>query len=117
MKPTTTVFSHTPPINEIGAATPNPPDIEQINAAIDRQLKVVLERLKVAPDYFDKRQLASRLGISVRTIDNLMKRGLPHFKITSKIVRFPRGAVDEWLAERMVSACSRSVRARRYRLR
>lgn len=55
-----------------------------------------------APDYENKRQLAARLGVSVRTIDNLLTRGLPHCKLTRKLIRFPRGAVDEWLAERQV---------------
>jgi excisionase family DNA binding protein len=55
-----------------------------------------------APDYENKRQLAARLGVSVRTIDNLLKRGLSHLKLTSKLIRFPRAAVDEWLAERQV---------------
>lgn len=55
-----------------------------------------------APEYENKRQLAARLGVSVRTIDNLLVRGLPHLKLTRKLVRFPRAAVDEWLAERQV---------------
>jgi excisionase family DNA binding protein len=55
-----------------------------------------------APDYENKRQLAARLGVSVRTIDNLLTRGLPHLKLTRKLTRFPRAAVDEWLAERQV---------------
>jgi excisionase family DNA binding protein len=55
-----------------------------------------------APDYENKRQLAARLGVSVRTVDNLLTRGLPHCKLTRKLIRFPRAAVDEWLAERQV---------------
>jgi excisionase family DNA binding protein len=55
-----------------------------------------------APDYENKRQLAARLGVSVRTIDNLLTRGLPHLKLTRKLTRFPRAVVDEWLAERQV---------------
>ncbi len=55
------------------------------------------------PDYENKKQLAARLGVSVRTIDNLLTRGLPHLKLTSKLIRSPRAAVDEWLAERQVS--------------
>lgn len=54
------------------------------------------------PEYENKRQLAARLGVSVRTIDNLLKRGLPHLKLTRKLTRFPRVAVNEWLAERQV---------------
>lgn len=53
-------------------------------------------------DYESKKQLAARLGISVRTVDNLLNRGLPHLKLTRKLTRFPRAAVDEWLAERQV---------------
>lgn len=53
-------------------------------------------------DYEDKKQLAARLGVSVRTIDNLLTRGLPHIKLTRKLTRFPRVAVDEWLSERQV---------------
>ncbi len=55
-----------------------------------------------APDYENKRQLAARLGVSVRTVDNLLTRGLPHIKLTRKLTRFPRVAVNEWLAERQI---------------
>jgi len=53
-------------------------------------------------DYESKKELAARLGVSVRTIDNLLTRGLPHIKLTRKLTRFPRVAVDAWLAERQV---------------
>ena len=64
----------------------------------------VANDVSVAPgrEYEDKRQLAARLGVSVRTIDNLLVRGLPHLKLTRKLTRFPRAAVDAWLAERQV---------------
>ncbi len=54
------------------------------------------------PDYENKKQLAARLGVSVRTIDNLLVRGLSHLKLTRRLTRFPRATVDEWLAERQV---------------
>ena len=54
------------------------------------------------PEFENKHQLAARLGVSVRTIDNLLKRGLPYIRLTRKLLRFPRAAVDEWLAERQV---------------
>lgn len=54
------------------------------------------------PEFETKRQLAARLGVSVRTIDNLLARGLPHVKLTRKLTRFPRIPVNEWLAEREV---------------
>ena len=53
-------------------------------------------------DYESKKEPAARLGVSVRTIDNLLTRGLPHIKLTRKLTRFPRIAVDAWLAERQV---------------
>ena len=53
-------------------------------------------------EFETKRQLAARLGVSVRTIDNLLACGLPHVKLTRKLTRFPRVAVNEWLAEREV---------------
>jgi excisionase family DNA binding protein len=53
-------------------------------------------------DYFNKKELAVHLNVCARTIDNLMKRGLPYIKFTSKLVRFPRSAVDDWVKERTV---------------
>jgi excisionase family DNA binding protein len=52
--------------------------------------------------YENKHQLAARIGVSVRTIDNLLKRGLPYIRLTRKLIRFPRVAVDQWLTERQV---------------
>ena len=51
------------------------------------------------PDYETKSQVARRLNVSTRTIDNLMRqRRLPFIKLTSKIVRFPKAEVDAFLA-------------------
>lgn len=53
-----------------------------------------------APDYETKSQVARRLNVSKRTIDNLMRqRRLPYIKLTSKLVRFPRVDVDAFLAQ------------------
>ena len=50
-------------------------------------------------DYETKVQVARRLNVSKRTIDNLMRqRRLPFIKLTSKIVRFPKAEVDAYLA-------------------
>jgi excisionase family DNA binding protein len=54
------------------------------------------------PDYETKRQLAARLGVSTRTIDNLMVRGLPYLALTGKLRRFPRTIVDAWLRQQEV---------------
>jgi len=52
------------------------------------------------PDYETKSQVARRLSVSKRTIDNLMKqRRLPFIKLTTKIVRFPKSEVDAFLAQ------------------
>ena len=52
-----------------------------------------------AADYETKAQVARRLNVSKRTIDNLMRqRRLPFIKLTSKIVRFPKSEVDAYLA-------------------
>ena len=50
-------------------------------------------------DYETKAQVARRLNVCVRTIDNMMKqRRLPFIKLTSKTVRFPKAEVDAYLA-------------------
>lgn len=52
-----------------------------------------------SPDYETKAQVAQRLNVCVRTIDNMMKqRRLPFIKLTSRIVRFPKAEVDAYLA-------------------
>jgi excisionase family DNA binding protein len=56
-------------------------------------------------EFESKKQLAARLGVSVRTIDNLLAKGLPFIRLTSKLIRFPRVAVDQWLTERQVRRC------------
>jgi excisionase family DNA binding protein len=53
-------------------------------------------------DYETKKQFAERLSVSLRTVDNLLARGMPHVKLTRKLVRIPRVAADEWIAERLV---------------
>ena len=56
-------------------------------------------QIAAAPDYETKSQVARRLNVSRRTIDNLMRqRRLPFIKLTSKIVRFPKADVDAFLA-------------------
>jgi excisionase family DNA binding protein len=59
------------------------------------------------PDYETKSQVARRLNVSRRTIDNLMRqRRLPFIKLTPRIVRFPKAEVDAFLARNFrVRAC------------
>lgn len=47
--------------------------------------------------YIDKKALATRLGLSRRTIDNWMQRGLPHLKLGDRRVRFDLRDVEPWL--------------------
>jgi excisionase family DNA binding protein len=57
-------------------------------------------QMTAPPDYETKSQVARRLNVSRRTIDNLMKqRRLPFINLTSKIVRFPKAEVDAYLAQ------------------
>ena len=57
-------------------------------------------QLAAPADYETKSQVARRLNVSRRTIDNLMRqRRLPFIKLTSKIVRFPKAEVDAYLAQ------------------
>lgn len=46
--------------------------------------------------YIDKRALALRMGIALRTVDNWLQRGLPHLKLGPRRVRFDLREVDEW---------------------
>jgi excisionase family DNA binding protein len=64
-------------------------------------------QITAPPDYETKSQVARRLNVSRRTIDNLMRqRRLPFVKLTSKIVRFPKAEVDAYLARNFhVGAC------------
>jgi len=56
----------------------------------------------IEPEYESKQQLAARLGVSTRTVDNLMVRGMPYLKLTGKLVRFPRIPVNDWLGRQQI---------------
>ncbi len=45
----------------------------------------------------NKRDVAALLGCCVRTVDNLLSKGLPHIKIGHRQVRFDLAAVHMWL--------------------
>ena len=50
----------------------------------------------VSDDYLTKQQLARRLNVSTRTVDNLIaRRAIPFVRLSGKIIRFPKVAVDE----------------------
>ena len=49
-------------------------------------------------EYVNKREVAAMLGVSRRTIDNLMRAGrIPFFKLSRKLVRFHREDLNDYL--------------------
>jgi excisionase family DNA binding protein len=56
----------------------------------------------IEPEYETKQELATRLGVSTRTINALMEQGLPYRRFTGKLLRFHRVSVDRWLASREI---------------
>lgn len=50
------------------------------------------------PEYLNKAELARRLGISIRSLDNLIRaRRIPYVKLSGKLIRFPYAEVKEHL--------------------
>ena len=48
--------------------------------------------------YETKAQVARRLGVSERTIENMVHdRRIPYVRLTSKILRFPKADVDAYI--------------------
>ena len=47
----------------------------------------------------DKRGYAERWGFSLRTVDNLLAKGLPHLKIGARRVRIEIAAADQWMRQ------------------
>lgn len=47
--------------------------------------------------YIDKDALARHLGLSRRTIDNWLQRGMPHLKRGARRVRFDLREIEAWL--------------------
>lgn len=50
--------------------------------------------------YLKKKELAERFGISVSSVNNYMRQGMPYYKIGSKLVRFDPDEVEKWLKEK-----------------
>jgi predicted DNA-binding transcriptional regulator AlpA len=45
----------------------------------------------------DKRAVAQLIGCCQRSVDNLMKRGCPYYKLGHRQVRFDLGEVRDWV--------------------
>lgn len=55
-------------------------------------------------DILTEDEVAKILGIEPRTVRAWRKRrGLPHYKVTSKVIRFSRSDIAGWLGSRRVS--------------
>lgn len=54
---------------------------------------------KLADEITDKRGYAARWGFSVRHIDNLLGKGLPHLRIGKRRVRIVVCEADKWMVE------------------
>jgi hypothetical protein len=52
------------------------------------------------PAITDKRGYAARWHFSVRTVDNMLSRGLPHVKIGRRRVRIIVEDADAWMVQR-----------------
>ena len=50
--------------------------------------------------YLSKKQVAERFGISVSTVNNYMRRGMPFYKMGGKLVRFVSEEVENWMKQR-----------------
>lgn len=50
--------------------------------------------------FLKKKEVAERFGISVSSVNNYMRQGIPYYKIGSKLVRFNPEDVEKWLKEK-----------------
>jgi excisionase family DNA binding protein len=50
--------------------------------------------------YLSKKQVAEKFGISVSTVNNYMRQGMPFYKVGKKLVRFIYEEVEKWIAEK-----------------
>ena len=50
--------------------------------------------------FLKKKEVAERFGISVSSVNNYKRQGMPYYKIGSKLVRFDIKDVEKWLREK-----------------
>jgi excisionase family DNA binding protein len=56
----------------------------------------------VKPELLTKKQVAQLLGVSSRTVDNMMRQNrISYVKLTSKMVRFPRREILQHIQENL----------------
>lgn len=49
--------------------------------------------------FLKKKEVADRFGISISSVNNYMRQGMPYYRIGSKLVRFDLEDVEKWLKE------------------
>ena len=50
--------------------------------------------------FLKKKEVAERFGISVSSVNNYMRQGMPYYKIRRKLARFNPEDVEKWLKEK-----------------
>ena len=50
--------------------------------------------------FLKKKEVAERFGISVSSVNNYMRQGMPYYKIGRKLVRFTPEHVEKWRKEK-----------------
>jgi excisionase family DNA binding protein len=50
--------------------------------------------------FIKKTDVMKMFGVSLPTVDRLMKKGMPYYKIGGKIVRFDKEELEKWFKER-----------------
>jgi len=55
----------------------------------------------LAPDrYLTRAELAAHLNVSTKTIDRMLREGMPSHRFGRRLVRLRLGEVEKWLARR-----------------
>lgn len=62
--------------------------------------------MEYAKTIVTKKELATRLKLTPRSVENLMLRGLPHLKLSKRCTRFKLEDVDAWLNQKCGVACN-----------
>ena len=58
---------------------------------------------KLAAEITDKKGYGKRWGFSLRQIDNLLRRGMPHLKVGERRVRIIIPEADAWMREQFAT--------------
>lgn len=67
------------------------------NISGDDRSNSVHDKSGAPPAFGDKRAVAAMLGMSVRSVDNLMGQGMPYMRLGTRRVRFDLEEVRTWL--------------------